>query len=75
MINLKKVCTFFLNIKYSNKFWITIYNKYKYNKMATARRNRSFYKAKVMKSTNAFSIFDQSQIQEFKEAFNLIGFL
>jgi hypothetical protein len=43
--------------------------------MATARRNRSFYKAKVMKSTNAFSIFDQSQIQEFKEAFNLIGFL
>jgi len=43
--------------------------------MATARRNRSLYKAKAMKSTNAFSIFDQSQIQEFKEAFNLIGLL
>lgn len=41
--------------------------------MATARRNKSFYKAKAMKSTNAFSIFDQAQIQEFKEAFNLIG--
>jgi hypothetical protein len=42
--------------------------------MATARRNKSFYKAKSMKSTNAFSVFDQAQIQEFKEAFNLIGF-
>ena len=41
--------------------------------MATARRNKSFYKAKAMKSTNAFSVFDQAQIQEFKEAFNLIG--
>ena len=41
--------------------------------MATARRNKSFYKAKSMKSTNAFSVFDQAQIQEFKEAFNLIG--
>ena len=41
--------------------------------MATVRRNKSLYKAKSMKSTNAFSIFDQSQIQELKEAFNLIG--
>lgn len=40
--------------------------------MATARRNKINYRAKASKSFNAFSVFDQLQIQEFKEAFNLI---
>lgn len=40
--------------------------------MATSRRNKSHYKARSSKSINAFSAFDQIQIQEFKEAFNMI---
>jgi Ca2+-binding EF-hand superfamily protein len=41
--------------------------------MASAsRRNKFLYKARATKSINAFAAFDQSQIQEFKEAFNLI---
>jgi Ca2+-binding EF-hand superfamily protein len=40
--------------------------------MSGIRRNKSAYKSKATKSMNAFSAFDQLQIQEFKEAFNLI---
>jgi Ca2+-binding EF-hand superfamily protein len=41
--------------------------------MSSTRRNKWIsHKSKVNKSSNLFSIFDQNQIQEFKEAFNLI---
>jgi len=41
--------------------------------MSSSRRHKwNNYKSKVNKSSNLFSIFDQNQIQEFKEAFNLI---
>ena len=41
--------------------------------MSSTRRYKwSNYKSKVNKSSSLFSIFDQNQIQEFKEAFNLI---
>ena len=37
------------------------------------RRNKQLnYKAKAGKSISGFSVFDQIQIQEFKEAFNMI---
>lgn len=39
---------------------------------SAARRNKSAYKSRSTKSMNAFAAFDQLQIQEFKEAFNLI---
>jgi Ca2+-binding EF-hand superfamily protein len=39
---------------------------------SAARRNKSAYKSRATKSINTFSAFDQLQIQEFKEAFNLI---
>ena len=39
---------------------------------SAARRNKLAYKSRATKSVNAFSAFDQLQIQEFKEAFNLI---
>jgi len=39
---------------------------------STLRRKQLALKAKSSKSASGFSIFDQIQIQEFKEAFNII---
>ncbi|CAF0994502.1 unnamed protein product [Brachionus calyciflorus] len=37
-----------------------------------SRRNKLYFRSQSSKSFNTFNIFDQYQIQEFKEAFNLI---
>lgn len=38
----------------------------------TSKVNKANYKSRVSKSLSNFSVFDQTQIQEFKEAFNII---
>ena len=40
--------------------------------MATSSRRNKAFKARTTRSSNAFSVFDSAQIQEFKEAFNMI---
>lgn len=52
---------------------ITLLNYLLCRKMASKARGKAVPKKRVQRATsNIFAMFDQAQIQEFKEAFNMI---